>query len=213
MSDDTRDANQSLEGGRKEAKLTPRPFQLCSVLLCRGHSDSAQFAARAQRRASCSWPTLGYLCYLSPKPTAHLLRREGKLPLLIRRIQLPSYLLSLYLYSTYHYSTTLSPTLCLFLLAASAFPPSAARNQESHTQTPIQTHSRLPFRSAPGFPTPPDWLGFRRGGRSRDTLRYCQRNGPGNLHCLPSPRGRQTGVRMKGTPPGRVGEQQKANYY
>jgi hypothetical protein len=92
-------------------------------------------------------------------------------------------LLSLYRRARPHALVGAAPSLsacpsCLYLPYRSAMPRRrrrrllpiplqlpAARNQES--RKPI---SRLPFSSprAPGFPTPPDWLGFRRAGRSRD---------------------------------------------
>jgi hypothetical protein len=89
-------------------------------------------------------------------------------------------LLSLYRRARPHALVGAAPSLsacpsCLYLPYRRAMPrrrrrllpiplqQPAARNQESLNPFP-----GCPSPRAPGFPTPPDWLGFRRAGRSRD---------------------------------------------
>lgn len=138
-------------GWDRVGKPTPQAFQpgrACYAPSSQWTPPSCQPPHESGSSFARSWVV--YLCYLSIAAPVHthwwarLHRYQHALLVSIYRTAVP----------------------CLVVVAA-ASSPSRCSCQRPETRNRSNPFPGCPSPRAPGFPTPPDWLGFRRAGRSK----------------------------------------------
>lgn len=92
-------------------------------------------------------------------------------------------------------------------------PPARPETRNRTHKPPSKPIPGCPFVRRQASPHPRIGSGFGVAGAPGTRCGTVREMGREICTACPVLRGRQTGVRMKGTPPGRVGEQEKANYY